>query len=290
MNDIVTLEPDMMGGRIAVRGGALEGGLLTPELVTELEGQIKLVKRMRLAVCQLTEPAHWRDIGGKPYLMDGGVHAIASTIGVEFSKPEITEERGSDPDGEFIHYRCVLSGSWRGRMLHEEGTSSTRDDLWKKTAFTEINLGNVRKKSITNAQHRVLNKIAGIGGTTWELLSSIGIHRGDGGTTRYKGSEGKMSTGSGVWGPEKERLWAMLLELNNRDDAAAEDNLFRLTDNPGKGYKGYRDIGQVSSGTMKWLLPHVEKHYKKATEERQEAGELPQVKDPGADREPGSDG
>lgn len=240
-------------------------GLLTPELVTELEKQVELVKRARLAVCKLTEPQHWRDIGGNPYLIDAGVHAIASTIGVEFGEPKITEDRGSDEDGEFVNYTCRMSGTWRGRVLWEEGTGSSRDDFFfkskgSKVPFKDISIGDVRKKSITNAQHRILNKITGIGGTTWELLANIGINRGAGGTTRFKGSEARMSTGSGAWSQDKQRLWGMLVSME-QDEQAASDALFKITENPQKGFVGVRDPKKLTDNQAKFVLSVVQKEF-----------------------------
>jgi len=276
----------------AVRERGFEGGLLTPESVTEIEGQVVLIKRMRLAVCRLTEAAHWRDFAGKPYLLSGGIHAIASTIGVEFAEPKVFREAGQDERGRFVNFRCEIHAEWRGRRLYDLGTASTRDPFFGEAKgraihFEAINIGSVEKKSITNAQQRVLNKITGLGGVTWELLDTIGIHRGAGGTTRFKGQEGRMATGAGEWTPEKERLWGLLLELNAAaaDQAAAE--LFRLTDNPQKGYAGIRDPAQLSTNQIKWLLPRVEALWK------QQFGELPEAKDPvaaAAPREAGQEG
>ena len=45
------------------------------------------------------------------------------------------------------------------------------------------------------------------------------------------------------------------------DVEGAAERLEGLTRNDAKGYKGYRDADRLSDGTMKWLLPRVEKLY-----------------------------
>lgn len=278
------VESQPSGGAV---GLALEGGMLTPEIVSSMEKQVELVKRMRLVVCKLTESSHWQDFSGVPYLKDGGIHVIASTIGVEFGEPVVHEDRCEDDKGQFVRYTCELSGAWRGRKLHEVGTSSTRDPFFaiakqKAVPLSEINLGNVRKKSITNAQHRVLSKITGLGGVTWELLDSIGIHRGEGGTTRFRGSERKQATGAGEWTQEKQKLWGMLLEIYGGEEEKAAEYLFRATDNPSKGYRGIRDPAELTSGILKWLVPKVEAELAKRQRDQAAEGS--------AEREAGAEG
>lgn len=263
--DVATREARELAPAIA---GDFEGGLLTLELVEQIEKQVVFTKRMRLAVCRLTEAGHWMDIGGNPYLKDAGIHTIASTIGVEFAEPQIAKDEGTDERGQFVNFVCSLSATWRGRRLFEVGTSSTRDDFFGKSkgglvAFIDINLGNVLKKSVTNAQHRILTKITGLGGVTWELLETIGIRRGAGGQTRFKGHEQKQATGAGEWTPAKEKLQAYLVELAGGADAAA-DMLLKRTANPERGFSGVRDVAQLSSKQVEWLLPKVEGEWKKA--------------------------
>lgn len=263
-----------------------EGGLLTPELVTQIEKQVVLVKRMRLAVCQLTEPSHWMDFGGKPYLLSGGIHTIASTIGVEFGPPEVARDEGQDDKGSFCRFVVRLCGMWRGRKIHEIGSASSRDDLYKGKPLGDI-IGDLEKKALTNAQHRVLDKITGIGGVTWDLLATIKIHRGGGGAIRFKGTEQRATTGAGGWTPAKEKLWGYLCDLCNGDPEQAADELFRITNNPGKGFPGIRDPKALSDRSVEYHLPRLEAAWKKQFET------LPEVGGPAAaaqERAPGQEG
>lgn len=258
-----------------------DGGLLTVEVVEQIEKQVDLVKRMRLSVCKLTEPTHWMDFGGKPYLLSGGIHTIASTIGVEFGRPEVRREDGDDERGKWTRFQVNLRGTWRGREIHEVGGASSRDDLYKNKPLGEI-LGDLEKKAITNAQHRVLDKITGIGGVTWDLLAKIGISKGgSGGSIRYRGSERKMTTGAGAWTPEKQKLWGYLIEVCGGEDAAAEE-LFRLTNNPAKGFAGVKDAAMLSQRQVEWIAPRVEAEWKKLFDP------TPQTQEPA--REAGAEG
>ena len=258
------------------RDELFEGGLLTPELVTQIEKQVVLVKRMRLAVCQLTEPSHWMDFGGKPYLLSGGIHTIASTIGVEFGPPDVARDEGTDDKGPFCRFVVRLAGTWRGRKIHEIGSASSRDDLYKGKPFGDI-IGDLEKKALTNAQHRVLDKITGIGGVTWDLLSKIGISRGGGGAIRFKGSEQRATTGAGGWTPEKEKFWGYLCDLCNGDQEQAADELYRMTNNPAKGFAGVRDCKVLSDRSVAYHLPKVEAAWKKQFESLPEAQEPPRA-------------
>jgi hypothetical protein len=279
--ELMTVEPERMEVARPERG-MLEGALLTEDLVKQMEEQVDYVRRMRLVVCKLTEPTHWMDFGGVPYLKDAGVHTIAATLGVEFSKPQIREEKQSDARGDWYAFRCEMAATWRGRTMHEVGYASTRDDLWKKDDPNQVK-GDAEKKSITNAQHRLLNKITGIGGVTWDLLHSIGISRGQGSTVRFKGQEQRQTTGAGAWNPAKERLWGLLLELNGNEEKAAAEDLFRRTDNPTRGYQGIRDPAQLSDRQVEWLLKRVEDDWRKA-------GAFEETAPAAAAREPGSEG
>ena len=268
----------------------LDVGMLTPEGVQEIENQVALIRRVREAVLKLSEPSHWIDMGGKPYLIDDGVHAIGSALRVEYGEPVIKEERGSDEDGQFIHFVCDLSGMWRGSRHSDIGTSSTRDDFFsvrkgQRVPFKDINIGNVRKKSVTNAQHRILEKLTGIGGTTWEMLERAGIRRGAGGTTRFKGQEQKMTTGAGVWTAEKQEIWGRLLEIAGGDESAAAAKLQALSQNKQNGFPGYTDPQKLSDKAATYLLKIVREEFNRnfnAPKEEPGQGSPP--------REPGQEG
>lgn len=244
------------------RAGAFAGGLLSEESVAELEKQVALVKRQRLALVKLTEADHWRDFDGKPYLEDGGIQVVASTLGVQFGVPEATFEDTMDEQGDVITCRCAMTATLHGRISSDVGSATSRDPIYKGKSLAVVR-NEVEKKAITNSQHRCLSKLTGLGGVTWSLLEQLGYRRGAGGTTRFKGQEQKQATGAGEWTPAKEKLWGCLCELAGGEEAAAE-MLFKRTHDPDRGFKGIRDPAALSHRQVAYFLPAIEAEWRKS--------------------------
>lgn len=239
-------------------------GLLSPEMVVRIKEQVKLHRDMKIAVLGCTATADWQDFNGHPYPEDDAIHAIAVAVGLRFGKPSVAREERKDAKGIIVEFVCELSATWRGREYHEIGTSSTRDKFFSRAnkqdvPFEEIDQGDVRKKSVTNAQHRLLVKALGIGGVTWEDLSQVGIRPGGAGGARFKGTERKMTTGSGGWTQDKRKLWGLILDLCDGDEALAGRELQRKTANAANNFPGVADPQKLSDKQVGWLLPMVEK-------------------------------
>ena len=258
-------------------------GFLTKQKVDELEEQVVLYKRAKHAILKITDAGDWLDISGNPYLTDSGVHKVASISGVDFGIPETTPIEGKDDRGKWARFKTELSGiwTWSGRRIGEIGMSSTRDDFFAKAKgndvpFDRIDLSSVEKKSVTNAQHRVLTKLLGLGGVSWEQLQDVGIERGKG-SVRSKGQERKQE-GVGGWTEEKNRLWGLILEIAHGDEKAAAERLLAATKSKKGGYKGTNDPKQLSDKQVQWLVPRIEEEWRKLQGE-----EMPE-------REPGQEG
>jgi hypothetical protein len=237
------------------------GYLLTEESVGELEKQVALIKRQRVALIKLTEPEHWQDFSGTPYLKDGGIQTVASILGIQFSEPKATFEETDDEQGKAVICRCEMTASFRGRSQSDVGSATSRDAIYKGKSPALLR-NEIEKKAITNSQHRALAKLTGLGGVTWGMLESLGYRRGGGGAVRFKGTEQKQATGAGAWTPAKEKLWSYLLELTGGEEAA-QDSLQQHTAIPKSGYAGTRDVVQLSEKQIAWLLPRVEREWKK---------------------------
>lgn len=243
---------------------------LTRQVVDDMKEQMQLFKDLKMAVLSITMPGDWQDFNGTPHLKESGVNAVAAAIALEFDEPEVKVEEGTDERGKWRRYTARGGARWRGITRHDIGTASTREVFFARAKgrdvpFEGIDLGDVEKKSITNLRFRLLTKLFPIGGTTWVQLQEIGVIRGVGGTTRFKGQEAKMVTGAGVWTPQKERIWGLLLELNGGDDEAAATALHRWTHAPARGIEGRRDPAALSQKQVDWLLPRIEKEYAEKT-------------------------
>lgn len=268
-------------------------GELTEAYVEHVGQQAVLRRKLHIALLKGTLAGDWIDFDGQPYLQDSGVHRVASIAGLEFGEPIIKEDRGQDDHGPYVRYEARLVATFRGRSHGDIGEASTRDPFFASTAFSRINLGNVKKKAATNAQHRCLLKLLGLGGTSWELLDTLGITRPES-SVRIKGGERKAVSGVGTWTPQKKRIQGILLELAAGDEVEAGEILFRLTNNPGKGYAGVRDPAQLTNlQAANFVLGRLEEEYRKRMGDAFQGREGPGGEEAAgrpASRDPGQEG
>lgn len=251
-------------------------GMLQKRDIAELKEQIALWKEFKLGLLSVTTSEDWVDQEGDPYLLDSGIHKVAQVTHLMFGEPAITREDGEDGRGRWTSFTCRLGAACRGRRTADVGYSSTRDPFfaikWEgkgesrvKTdvAYEQINIGNVLKKSVTNAQHRVLMKLLAFGGLTWKELEKFDIVPKDS-IRRGKGAQDqKRATGSGGWTPAKSRLWGILLELEGGSEEAAGKHLFRITENKEKGYQGKSDPQILTDNQAGYVLKVVETEFEK---------------------------
>lgn len=257
-------------------------GFLTEEMVKQVEAQVDLFKRLTTSLLRITDASDWCDLGGKPYLTDSGVMKVRSVARVSFGVPEVEVREGEDGKGKFIRYTCRLIGSWRGETHADIGTSSTRDPFFgmehgKPVPFDDVDVASVMKKSITNAQHRVLTKLLGLSGMTWERLEAAGIKQAGGGKARFAGKA--REDGSGKWSKEKEELQTMLLELNGGNEQAVLELLQKMTafrGKDGRDVPGKRAVIEMTDKQVAYHLPRVRAEYKKTFPDgHQEAQAVP---------------
>lgn len=241
-------------------------GRLTKELVAQAVEQASLLKDLRIGMLKATTSAQWQDIDGKPYLKDGGIQAVAGAIGLRFGEPKTERKDGEDKRGKFTMFRTDLAAAWLGQEYFDRGIASTRDPFFARkrgadVPYEDIDIGDVEKKSITNARHRILVRALAIDGFTWEELVDVAGIRRPAESVRFRGYEQRRQTGGGAWTKEKERIQAILLEMAGGDVEGAGERLLELTRNQEKGYKGFRDPAALPEGTVKWILPRLEKEF-----------------------------
>lgn len=164
---------------------ALEQAMKVAEKYQEVQ-----VRLRRLAL-RSTNINDWLDQGGKPYLQWSGFAQIAAAFGVQYNEPKIETFYVDDDAGRY--FQCDVSGMifWQGHAIPETGSANSRDELYgvrtvkgedgkavyengkKKTYFlplSEINLGDIRKKALTNFLNRGLKSTLGLS-FTWEEIA-----------------------------------------------------------------------------------------------------------------------
>jgi|SRR5262245_2524841 len=155
---------------------------ITEDMVKDVEQQVVLRKRLKRAVLAVTSVRDWHDMGGTPYPKDSAIHAMAQVAGAEFSPPEWSEESGDDKDGRWRIFYAEVSCEWGGRRVTEIGAGSTKDPFYSRkngsrVPYEEIRVDQVRKKALTNGQHRSLVKELGLGAITWEDLHEYAVSK-----------------------------------------------------------------------------------------------------------------
>jgi hypothetical protein len=216
---------------------------LTEADIVRMENQVVLRRKAITALVRATSQHDWMKLKNKPYLQDSGVQKIRGVAGVKFSEPRVEEIDDNGARG----YRCYLTGFWQGQPLSEVGTASAEDDFFKSQKNPKS--GDMLKKSITNAQGRVLRKLLGLDGLTFEDLNKAGIEVGMIGAVAYDGGS-KMATGGdgvGVLTKEKQEFWDTLLEINGGEVDAAESSLEEVL--------GVRDVKALTHAQVTKNLP-----------------------------------
>jgi len=154
-------------------------GLLTVDDINRARVMVDSVVQIKLISLKATNASDWILFENKPCLQNSGCMKIAGLWGVSFESPQIEKETMKDDRGEYITFTVSGRALFRGRVVDDIGTASTRDPLFagKKESpkpLAEIDLNNIKKSAITNWQSRILKKILGL---AFEIsdLEKVGI-------------------------------------------------------------------------------------------------------------------
>lgn len=198
----------------------LSDGLLTEEAIKRAELMVDGIKKIKTISIKVTNENDWSLQSGKPYLENTGCMKIAQLWGVNFINRRFEPEGGEryeDEKGTYWIYTCRGNAEFRGRVVEDIGTCSTRDDFFGtkkvdgekvfKSPF-EIDFENIKKKAVTNMQSRLLKKILGLS-FTMEDLDKAGINLGKVTKINYAGGGKGGGTISEAQG---KRLFAILAQ------------------------------------------------------------------------------
>ena len=256
--------------------------------------------KIRVACLKTTNKRDWVDLGGEPYLTATGADKVANLFGVclkhetpvkEF-KESITAEGTSFP---YYTYTTKVIGEFLNPMTKQlvirddEGSCSSKDPLYavrskwgkdengkpvKETWFlpmSEVDEANIRKKSITNADNRVLKKMLGLAGLSWDDLKEFGINKeGVAGVSYDKGSKGGQSnTNSAETVDIKNKIQKIVWAYTDGDETEKPknygDNLKTLTtwtNSEGKVFEGVTSLNSVSDKAANVVYGKAKAAYK----------------------------
>lgn len=165
---------------------AIADGLLNEEAIRRAELMVDGVKKIKAISAKVTNPNDWTIQNGNPYLQNTGCMKIAQLWGVNFLDRKFVPEGGElreDEKGSYYLFTVEGRAEFKGRIVEDVGTCSTRDDFFgtRKEAgikaykpLGEVDIENIKKKAVTNLQGRLLKKILGLS-YTMEELNAAGV-------------------------------------------------------------------------------------------------------------------
>jgi len=142
-------------------------GLLTDEVIKRAELQVNGLNKIKEISLKITNKNDWVIMNGKPCLNNTGCMKVANLWGVSFHSPVISEDKRTDDRGDYILFTAAGEGEFRGRVVNDIGTFSTRDKLFGSVGgnlkpLADVDLPSIKKGAITNWQSRILKKILGL--------------------------------------------------------------------------------------------------------------------------------
>lgn len=250
-----TITPEMALISIPERGVSIE------KEIAEIEKNVEFFNRVKIVALKMTKASDWIDQGGSPYLMDRGAENIAIAFGVDISDVQLRMEWAEDAKGRY--YTFVASGKAYakklGRYVEDIGVCSQRDRFFgmlggKFKEIENVDMANIRRKAVTNLYSRLIKRVIGLMGVTFDDLKLAGmdvskISKVEYGSGTRKGAE-PMSDGAA---DVKDRVVQMLTMLTNGDKESFANALEKFSswkDKDGKVHS-VRDINKLSE---KWLM------------------------------------
>jgi len=259
-----TISPEMSLISIPDRGVSIE------KEIAEIEKNIEFFNRVKIVALKMTKISDWIDQGGSPYLMDRGAENVAIAFGVDISDVQLRMEWAEDGRGRY--YTFIASGKAYAKKLaryvEDIGVCSQRDRFFgmlggKFKEIDQVDMANIRRKAVTNLYSRLIKRVIGLMGVTFDDLKLAGMDVSKIQKVEYKGGAQKGAEPmSGGAAEAKEKLIQMLNMMANGDKEAIANLLEKFSSwneietlPDGQKKKGklhsVRDISKLSE---KWLM------------------------------------
>jgi len=145
-----------------------------------------------------------------------------------------------------------------GSYVEDVGVCSQRDKFFaieneKLKPIEDVDFANVIKKAVTNLYGRLIKRVVGLMGVSWEDLDKAGIKPG----AKVDFKEKKPLS------PEAKKIGELILEMAGGDKEAAGKMLQKFSEFKSKDGKVHSvsSVAELSENWAKQLLPKVEKAY-----------------------------
>jgi len=230
------------------------------QIVGDLEKGVESYNKLKQVALKLTGPEDWVQLGKQPYLLESGAQKIAKAFGVAIFDVKVDIQWQEDPKGR---YQLVMAKGKAfsrklGSYVEDIGTCSQRDKFFaieneKLKPIEDVDFANVIKKAVTNLYGRLIKRVVGLMGVSWEDLDKAGIKPG----AKVDFKEKKPLS------PEAKKIGELILEMAGGDNEAAKKMLQSISEFQTKDGKSHyaSSVTELSELWAKKLLPKVQKAY-----------------------------
>lgn len=231
------------------------------QIVGDLEKGVESYNKLKQVALKLTGPEDWVQLGKQPYLLESGAQKIAKAFGVAIFDVKVEQQWQEDPKGR---YQMVIAKGKAfsrklGSYVEDIGTCSQRDKFFaiddgNLKPIEEVDFANVIKKAVTNLYGRLIKRVVGLMGVSWEDLDKAGIKP----AAKVDFKEKKPLS------PEAKKIGELILEMAGSDKEAAKKMLEKFSEFKSKDGKVHSvsSVAELSENWAKQLLPKVEKAYR----------------------------
>lgn len=247
-------------------------------LLEDAEALVEFSKKISDLAIKRTSNQDWVLFGDKPYLTESGVKKTLALCGANTHSTTIEKEIVNEKSGNVVIYFMAQGKiDFNGKTYENVGTSSTKDKFFAERTrkeddksndppkykkgdkyvidVDEVDIPSVRKKSVTNLQHRLLDMVLKLNPTK-EQLKELGIEPAAG----FKFAQG--SKGGATDTKDEKELRTEIKTLVNRyvkDEGKSEADVVQWATsfegkNGGKDFAGYKTVDRISVKMLKGTL------------------------------------
>jgi hypothetical protein len=276
MNFPAMVPIQMSGDGVASVDVGTIGGL--EKSVAMAQRYFDLIEKIRRMAVSVTAQADWMDQDGNPYLDSWGAYKVANAFGVQVKDMVFdAREDFDDEQGRWLLYTVHGTASWNGREQPQIGSCSTRDKFFAKRKdkdgnskflpLSEINIGDVKKKAVTNLLSRAIKSQLGLDFSWDELEQLSGGKITKSGTPKKVTHENGKQGGSNQSDPKaidaRNEARKLILEMTGQDKDLYESVVAEASayEYQGKPVAGKKSLTNVSDNAMVHVLKRVKDKY-----------------------------
>lgn len=244
-----------------------------------LERRNRFFEQVMMVAIKATSANDWVDQNGKPYLGSSGCEKVACRFAVRVFGLKTEREDLEDEKGRYYLYtttgKAALGDGHENEVI---GTCSSRDKFFamkegKLKPIQDVDIANIKKKSVTNFYGNAIRKLLGLNNLTWDDLAKFGITKAGKTSVQYNSKKKDSHTTTSKPAVEtetndsgKKPFWRS--EYNGKD---------YLWVQAGKhfGAQWLQDLGMKESSTAgKFFTTYTEELWKKFEKDFAESEEM----------------